>query len=109
MAVDEKEIEPAVAVEIEKADAPAEPARIDADAAGERTVVARAVAGVRVERGGIAGEIRLEHVHRPIAIVVADGEAHARLRLAVLAVGAAGGGADVAERAVVVVAIQGAR
>ena len=41
VAVDEEQIEPAIAVEIEEADAPAKPARVEAEAAGERAVFAR--------------------------------------------------------------------
>ena len=90
VAVDEEEIEPAVVVEIDEADAPAEPARVEADAGGERAVVAEALAAVRVQRRGVAGEVGLEEIDRAVAVVVADRDAHAGLRLAVLAVGAAG-------------------
>jgi hypothetical protein len=106
MSVDEKEIEPAVVVEIDKADAPAEPPRVEADAAGKRTILTGALAGVGVERRGVAGEVRLEDVERAVAIVVADRDAHSRLRLSILAVGAAGGNADVGERAIAVVVVQ---
>ena len=41
VAVDEEQIEPAVAVEIEKADAPAEPPRVEAEAARERAILAQ--------------------------------------------------------------------
>ena len=87
--VDEKQIEPAVAIEIEEPDAPAEPARVHADSGRERAILAQAAAGIRVERRGIAGEVRLEDVHPAVAVVVAHGHAHPRLRLAVLAVRAA--------------------
>src|SRR4029079_12770773 len=95
VAVDEEEIEPSVVIEIDERGAPAEPARVHADARGKRAVVAQAAAAVLVERRRVAGEVRLEDVHRAVAIVVADGDAHARLRLAVLAVGAARGDGDV--------------
>ena len=96
-------------IEIEEADAPSEPARVEADAAGERAVLAEALAGVRVQRRRVAGEVGLEDVDRAVAVVVADRDAHAGLRLAVLAVGAARVDADVLERAVAVVPIQRAR
>ena len=109
VAVDEKQIEPAVAVEIEKTDTPAEPACIETETGGKGPVFAQALAGVRVERRGVAGEVRLEDVHRPVAVVVSDREPHPGLRLPVLTVGASGARGDVGERAVPVVAIERAR
>src|SRR5438128_1899415 len=72
----------------------------------EGAILAQAPAGVGVQRGRIAREVRLEDVHRPVAIVVADGDAHPGLRLAVLAVGASRAHGDVGEGAVVIVAVE---
>ena len=109
VAVGEEDVEPAVVVEVDEPGAPAEPSRVEAEAAGERPVLAEAVTEVGVQRRRVAGEVRLDDVEGAVAIVVADADAHAGLRLAVLAVGAAGADADVRERAVVVVAIERAR
>ena len=109
VAVGEEDVEPAVVVEVDEPGAPAEPPRVEAEAAGERPVLAEAVPEVGVQRRRVAGEVGLDDVEGAVAIVVADADAHARLRLAVLAVGAAGADADVGERAVVVVAIERAR
>ena len=109
MAVHQEQVEEPVQVEIDERHAPPEPARVAADAGGERPVVAQAGARVGVERRGVAGEVGLEDVDAAVAIVVADGDAHARLRPAVLAVGAAGLEPDVGQRAVAVVAIERAR
>src|SRR5262245_29653398 len=109
VAIDQEQIEPAVEIEIEEADTPAEPARVEADAAREGAVLAQAVAAVRVERRRVAGEIGLEDVDRAVAIVVAEREPHPGLRLAVLAVSTAGRHGNVFERAVALVPIERAR
>ena len=109
VSIGQKQIRPAVVVEIDPAGAPAEPARVDADAGGERAVLAESVARVRIQRRRVARKVRLEYVHRSVAIVVADRDAHAGLWLAVLAVGAAARDTDVGERAVAVVAVERAR
>src|SRR4029078_10260354 len=85
-----------------------EPARVESEARGERAVLAQSRARVAIQRGRVAGEGRLEAVHPAVAIVVANRAAHAGLRLSVLAVGAAGAHRDVGERAVAVVAVEGA-
>ena len=102
VAIDDEEVEPAVVVEIDEADAPSEPAGVQPDAGGERPIVAEALAAVGVQRRGVAGEVGLEEIDGAIAVVVADRDAHPGLRLAVLAVGAAGLDGDVLERAVAV-------
>ena len=109
VAVGQKQIQPAVVVEVDPARAPSQPPRVDADSSRKRPILAVPVARVGVERRRVAGEIRFEHVHRPVAIVVADGDAHAGLRLPVLTVRAAARHADVGERAVAIVAVQCAR
>ena len=106
VAVDEEQVEPAVLVEIEEPDAPPEPPRVQADAARKRPVLAQPLPVVGVQRRRVAGEIGLEDVDGPVAIVITDRDAHAGLRFAVLAVGAARRDADVRERAVRVVQIQ---
>src|SRR4030095_13727360 len=103
VAVREEQIEPAVVVEIDERGAPPEPPRVQADAGREGAILAEPVAGVGIQRRRIAGEVRLEDVQGAVAIVVADRDAHAGLRLAVLAVGAARADGDVGERAVVIV------
>src|SRR5262245_46797366 len=67
VAVDQEEIEPAVLIEIEETDAPPEPPRVEPDAARERAIRAETVAAVRIQRGGVAGEVGLEDVDRAVA------------------------------------------
>src|SRR5581483_9524285 len=55
---------------------------IHADAARISAVLESGVTKIGVERVSIAREIRLYNVQFPVAIVVANGNAHARLRLA---------------------------
>jgi hypothetical protein len=76
VAVDEKEIGPSVVVEIEKPYSPAQPARVDANAARERAILTQAGSAVRVERRRIPGKIRFEDVHGSVSIVITDGDAH---------------------------------
>src|SRR3954447_3946145 len=68
VAVGEKEIEPAVIIEVDETGAPPEPARIQPDARGECPVVAEPGTGIRIQGRRVAGKIRLEDIHRPIAI-----------------------------------------
>ncbi len=109
VSVGEEDVEPAVVVEVGEAGAPPQPPRVHAEPGVERPVLAEAVAAVRVERRGVAGEVRLDDVERAVAVEVADADAHARLRLAVLAERALGADADVLERAVAAVPEQRAR
>src|SRR4029079_5587408 len=71
--VGEEDVWPALGVEISESGAPAEPARVEPKAAVERAVLAEAVSHVGVERGGVARKVRLEDVHRAVAVEIADG------------------------------------
>ena len=61
-----------------------------------------------IEIAGVVGEIGFENVEPAVAIVVADGHAHAGLLVAIVAVGASGDHGDIGECAVVVVVEQDA-
>ena len=82
VAVRHQNVEPAIIVHIEKADAPTQQPRVDADAARVGAIFKCSVAQIRVERIGIAGEIGFYYVQIAVAIVIANGNAHAGLRLA---------------------------
>src|SRR6202034_3563177 len=56
VAVRHENVEPTVVIHVEEADAPAEQARVDTNAAGISTIFEGAIAQIRVERIGIAGE-----------------------------------------------------
>src|SRR6185503_15662205 len=86
-----------------------EPAAVQPQTRVERSVLAVAASGVRVERGGIAGEVRLQDVEPAVPVEISHADTHAGLRLAVLAVGAPGADADVLERPIVLVTIERAR
>ena len=64
-----------------------------------KTVLAQVV----IETGGVAGEVGLDDIEIPVAIVIRDRHAHAGLRLAVRAVGHARLDGDLGESAVVIV------
>ena len=81
VAVRHQNVEPAVVIHVEEADAPAEQARIDAQTAWIGAVFEVAVAEIRVQRIGVAGEVCFDDVEVAVAVVVADGDAHAGLRL----------------------------
>src|SRR6266567_2098065 len=108
VAVDEEQIGPAVVVEIEKRDAPAEVLRVEPESRGEGFVVERAVAIVAVERGGIVGEIGFEQVEFAVAVIVGNGRAHAGLLAPVVVESGAGDDGNVGERAVVIVVVKNA-
>ena len=77
--------------------------------APEAGVVEGAVAVVAVESRHLVGEVGADDVEPAVAVVVGDADAHAGEGDAVLVERAAGGDADLAEGAVVVVAVEQAR
>ena len=87
VAVGDEDVEPAIVIDVDEADAPAEQARIDAEACLVGAIVERAVAEIHKERIGIAGEIGLHDIEHAVAVVIANGNAHAGLRLAVGRIG----------------------
>src|SRR5216683_2966269 len=108
VAVGEEQIGPAVVVEIEKRDAPAEVLRVEPESRGKGFVVEGAVAIVAVERGGIVGEIGFEQIEFAVAVVVGNGRAHAGLLAPVVVESGAGDDGNVGERAVVIVVVKNA-
>ena len=108
VAVDEEQIRPAVVVEIEKRDAPAEVLRVEPESRGKGFIVEGAVAIVVVERGGIVGEIGFEQIEFAVTVVVGNGRAHAGLLAPVVVESGAGDDGNVAERAVVIVVVKNA-
>ena len=62
MPIRHENIEPAVVIHIEEADAPAQQPRIHAQSAGISAVFEGRVAEVGIERIGVAGEVGLHHV-----------------------------------------------
>ena len=109
MTVGEEQVQPAVVVEVQEGSPPAQPPGVDAHAAHEGPVVAVAVPAVAVQRRGVPGEVGLEDVHEPVAVVVANRDTHPRLGLAVLAERATGANPDVLEGPVMAVSVQGCR
>ena len=106
VAVGHEDVEPAVVVHIEEADAPAEEASIDAEAAGISAVFEDGVAEIGVEGIGVAGEIRFYDIEIAVAIVIADGDAHAGLGLGFGGESGAVFDGDVLEGAVVLVEVE---
>ena len=87
VAVGDQDVEPAIVVDIDEAHTPAQQPGIHAQSRLVGAVVEGAVAEIHEEGVGIAGEIGLHNVEHAVAVVVADGNAHAGLRLAVGRVG----------------------
>ncbi len=106
MTVANEDIEPAVIVEIQKAYAPTEEARILAEAGLIRLIVEGHVSEVPVEAGGVAREVRFHEIKLAVAIVIAGGNTHAGLRLPVRTVGDARFDRDIGKRTVVVVLVK---
>src|SRR4051812_39026875 len=90
VAVDLDDVRPAVVVAVDEAASPGDVAVVDADAGGEGHVGEGSVAVVVVEVAGIVGKVGFEDVEVAIAVVIAYGDAHAGLLVAVVAVGASG-------------------
>ena len=107
VAVGDHDVEPAVVVHVEEADAPAEIAGVDADAGEVGAVVEVEAAEVLVEGFGVSGEVGLDDVEEAVAIEVSDGDAHAGLGLAIGRVGDAGFDGHILECAVLLVLVEG--
>jgi hypothetical protein len=65
VAVGDKNVEPAVVVDVDEADAPAQQARVDAKACLVGAVVEGAVAEIHIEGIGVAGEVCFHNVEQP--------------------------------------------
>ena len=81
----DEQVGQAVVVEIDHARAPADIARLDANAGADRHVVEVALAVVAIEHIRIVGKMGLEDVEIAVEVVVADADAHAGLLQAVFA------------------------
>src|SRR6185437_254511 len=79
IAGDEKQIRVAVVVEVLHARAPADVARLDAEAAVGGHVLEGAFAVVVIEDVRVVGEVRFENIERAVKIVIADSKSHAGL------------------------------
>ena len=86
---DIEEILQAVVIQVRQACAPFHVAVLDRQPRGGGHVLEQAFAEVAIQGGNVVGEVRLEQIEQAIAVVVADRHAHARLRVAVFAVGGA--------------------
>src|SRR5262249_38568228 len=107
VAVDQKNVQPAVILQIEETASPTEPTCVNANPRVEGHVIETVLAEIAVERGCVVREVGLENVEQPISVVIARGHAHSCLYSAIEAVGAAGFDPDVGECPVFVVAIEG--
>ena len=108
MAVADEDIRPAIVVKIKKAAAPAEILGVLAEAALEGGVFEICAAEIVVERRRVAGEIGFDEIEIAVEIVIACGNTHACLGLAVGAESAASFESDVGEGAILFVLIEGA-
>src|SRR6266571_6309417 len=108
VAVHLEDVNPPVVVEVDKAATPAKKAGVHSDTPPKCDLFKSAFARVLVEVGGVAGKVGFEYIEPAVPVIVSGGNAHSRLRLAVLTVSAPGLNTHVGKGAVVVVAIQGA-
>src|SRR5258708_456298 len=83
----EKQVFPAVIIEIEKAAAPPDVARVARQSSRRGDIVKLAVAAIMVESLALIGKIRAENVEPAVAVIVGGRDAHAGHRLAVLVIG----------------------
>src|SRR5260370_12464763 len=106
MTVAEEKVGPAVVVEIHEADAPAEKARILAEAGLACLIVENHLADIAIQAGGIYRETGFPQVEIAVAIIIDVRDAHSRLRLAVRTVGDSRFHGDIDKRAVLVVFVK---
>src|ERR1019366_9964269 len=93
---------------IEKHGAPAEVLGVKAQACVRRYVSKRAVPIVVIKRRGVVGKVGFEDVEAAVAVVVADGRAHASLLAAVFVERCASDYGHVGKCSVVVVVVENA-
>src|ERR1700733_2809283 len=109
MSVRHQQIEPTVVIHIKEADAPTKKTRVHSETARVGAVFEIPVAEIRIKRIGIAGEVSLHNVEFAVAIIVADGNTHARLRLCLSRKRRASLDGDIAKRSVLLIQIKGCR
>src|ERR1700679_263992 len=107
VAVGDQDVEPAVIVDVQKADAPAKQARVDAQTGLIGAVVEGTVAQVHVERIRVSGEVGLDDVEQTVAVVVAHRDTHAGLGFAVGRIGHSGFDGLIFEGAVFLIDVVG--
>ena len=109
VAVRDEDVLPAVVVDVDEVDAEADVLPVDAQPGPEARDLERARSVIAVERGHLFGEVRAHDVEPAIGIVVSDADAHPGERDAALVERASGLERHLAERPVVIVAVQLAR
>src|SRR6266446_9687980 len=109
MAVHQQKVGPAIVVKIKKHGAPAKVSGTGAKTRGIGHVGKGSVAIIVIKRGGVVGEVRTEKIQIPIAIVICNRGAHARLLAAVDVVGHARKNTYVREGSVAIVLVEDAR
>src|SRR5271156_6000807 len=87
MSVRHENIRPTVVIEVEKAGAPTDKARVHPNTAMKCHVVKGAVSAIVVKRARVLLEIRLYQVEKTVSVIVTGVRSHAALLSAVLVVG----------------------
>ncbi len=109
MTIHEEDIGPTVIVYIDETTTPAQPTRIQSHSCWKRNVIECRLAGVSIERRSITGEVSLEDIQPPVAVVIPRCYAHSCLWLAVDTQSAACLDANVRESSILIVVIQRCR
>ena len=106
---DVEEIREAVVVEVGQRGAPLHVAVLNVQTRRDSRILEQALAEIAIERRNVVGEMGLREIEPAVAVVVADSDAHPRLRAAVLAVGRSALDRDVGKRAVAIVSVEDGR
>src|SRR5258708_24744143 len=109
MAVADQNGRPAIVIEVEESATPAQKLRVRAQACCEGRLLEVAATEVAVERGRVAGEVRLDQVEIAIEIVVGGGDAHTSLGLAIRTERTTCLDRDVFKRSVLFIVVERAR
>src|SRR6202140_4125805 len=108
VAIANQDVGPAVVIEVEKSAAPSQILRVHAQSTGESCVVEIGSAAIVVKRRRVSGEVSFHDVEIAVEIVIAGGDAHASLGLAVGAQGATRLDGNVFELSVLLILVEGA-
>jgi hypothetical protein len=106
MSVRHEDIRPTIVIEVDKAGAPTDEARIHPDTAMKCHIVKRAVSAIVVERTSVLLKICLYQVEKTVSVVVTSVRSHTALLSAILVVGHPGERAGFRKGSIAVVVVE---
>ena len=82
MSIRHQNVQPAIVIHVEEANAPSQKARVDTHSAGISAVFKSSVAEIGVKRICVTSEVGFHHIKGTVSVVITNRNTHSRLRLA---------------------------